>query len=139
MRACALRVWWEHQQYHKRNTKRFHTVYQASVSTPDIGLTTRNELDNQDDTICCDNNFRTLVLTGQKCEDKGFHCSLEDNQNFPVGRNATAWTDTQDVATYTLIYDRSLMFGNVMDHSLIYTNRSRLFGILVWENPYDVE
>ena len=50
-----------------------------------------------------------------------------------------AWTDSQAGATYTLIYNESLTFGNDMEHLLIHTNKSRFFGISVWENPYDAE
>ena len=72
--------------FHQRNAKRFHIVHPAPVSTNDIVTTARNELDTWADTIYYRNNFRTIVLTGQTCEVKGFHDSLEAIKNLPVGK-----------------------------------------------------
>ena len=79
------------------------------------------------------------MLTGQTYEVKGFHDILDAVQNFPVGINATAWTDPHAGANYILIYNKSLKFVNYMDHSLINPNHSRSFGISFWYNPYDFE
>ena len=106
----------------------------ASFAT--IGPTARNELDTRADTVCCGRNFRTLVLTGQTCEVKGFHDSLASINDVPVASNATAWTSEAGV-TYILIFHESLTFGEDMDHSLINPNQIRSYGIPVWDNPFD--
>ena len=120
----------------QRCAKRTRTTPTVPASFATIGPSARNELDTRADTICCGKNFRTLVLTGQTCEVKGFHDSLASISDVPIASNATAWT-SEAGETYILIFHESLTFGHEMDHSLINPNQVRSYGIPVWDNPYD--
>ena len=91
------------------------------------------------DIVFCGKKLYTLVLSGQTCEVKEFHNSLDAIQNVPVGKNMTDWNDLQAGATYLQIYNESHKFGIDMDHLLIDTTQSRLSGISVWDNPYNSE
>ncbi|KAL7540871.1 hypothetical protein ACHAXR_010448 [Thalassiosira sp. AJA248-18] len=72
------------------------------------------------------------MLTGQTCEVKGFHNSFDAISNVPIATVATAWTNPQSGATYILIFNESLYFGEQMDHSLINPNQLRTCGLPVY-------
>ena len=97
------------------------------------------EIDTRADTICCGNNFRPIEYTGQSCDVKGFHETLDTMKDIPVANCATAWRHPASGRVYILIVNEALYFGSSMDHSLINPNQIRAYGIKVWDNPYDTE
>lgn len=120
----------------ERRAKRV-CVHSASVSPTAVGTSAKCELDTRADTIVAGINCRPIISNGQTCEVKGFHSSFDAISNVPVSTVATAWTNPQTGATYVLIFNEALYFGEQMDHSLINPNQLRAFGVPVWDNPFD--
>lgn len=104
-----------------------------------IGIEARCELDTRADTCCAGINCKPLFFTGQQCEVQGFYDGFTPVPNVPVATVATVWSDPLTGEGYVLIIHEALYFGDTMDHSLINPNQLRQHGVVVNDNPYEVD
>jgi len=132
--VCAV---WSGPRAYGRVVKSARTEAFDAETSFAVDTVARCELDTRADTICCGMNFRPLAFTGQLCEVRGFHDSLQPMKDIPVARCATAYTHPATGTTYILVFNEALYFGKSMDHSLINPNQVRSFGIPVSDNPFD--
>ena len=57
--------------------------------------------------------------------------------NVPIVTGATAYDDPVSGMTYILLFNDALYYGEKMDHSLFNPNQICMYGIPVWDNPFD--
>jgi hypothetical protein len=95
------------------------------------------ELDSHADTCCVGENFRLVELTGQQCEVKGFHDTLDVISDVPIATVATKYINPITTEAYILIVYECLYFGSTMGHSLINPNQLQAYGVTVNDNPYN--
>ena len=99
----------------------------------DIG---RCDIESRADIYYAGNNWRLLSPIGQLYGVKVFHNSYEEIINVPVVRSVTAVLH-HDGTVYTPILNEALLFGKLMDQSIINPNQIRSFEITVSDNPLD--
>ena len=122
-----------------RSVKRLKINEVEQVRRADFGKEARCELDTRADTCCAGTNCRPIFYTGQQCAVQGFHDDFAPVPNVPVATVATTWSDPLTGKGYILIIHETLYFGNTLDHSLINPNQLRHYGIIVHDNPYELD
>ena len=58
-------------------------------------------------------------------------------KDVPIVTAATAYTCANTGQTYILVFNEFLWYGTQMDHSLINPNQICVYGIPLWDNPFD--
>ena len=58
-------------------------------------------------------------------------------KEIPVAHVITAWMKTNTSQEYSIVGDKLLWFGTIMNYSLINTNQVRVFKIPIQDNPFD--
>jgi hypothetical protein len=86
------------------------------------------ELDTHADTCVAGKNFIVLSFNGR-----------EAVQNIPIVLAATAIQHPNSGETLILVFNEVLWYGDRMDHSLINPNQLRHFGVMVHDNPFDID
>ena len=106
---------------------------ETDAADHEVNYIGRCDMDSRVETCCAGKNWRLLSTIGQLCDVKVFHNSYEEITNVPVGRAATPVVHDEGTV-YILILNESLLFGNLMDHSLINPNQIISFGISVYDD-----
>ena len=68
-----------------------------------------------------------------------FDKSYAPTTDVPIVTGATAYDDPISGRTFILLFNESLYYGSCMDHSLFNPNQLRMYGVQVWDNPFDQE
>ena len=95
------------------------------------------ESDTNADTCCLGKSFIVLQYTNRVAEVYSYDKTLQPKHGVPIVTGATAYDCPKTGRTYILIYNESLFYGNILDHSLINPNQMRHYGVNVWDNPFD--
>jgi hypothetical protein len=70
---------------------------------------------------------------------QGFYDGFAPIPDVPIATVATLWNDPLTGIGYVLIMHEVLFFGHAMDHSLINPNQLRHHGVIVRDNPYNLD
>jgi hypothetical protein len=122
-----------------RSVKRLKINKVEQVRRADFGKEAHCELDTRADTCCVRTNCHPIFYTGQQCAVQGFHDGFAPVPNVPFATFVTTWSDPLTRKGYILIIHEALYFGNTMDHSLINPNQLHHYGIVVHDNPYELD
>jgi hypothetical protein len=100
------------------------------------GTIGRNEMDTHADTCCAGANWKLLDSTNKVCKVTPFLDSYEPVKEVMVARCGTVWTSPDTGHEYLLVGDQMLWFRSQMDHSPIYPNQIREYGLPVYNDPF---
>ena len=106
----------------------------AESSSNTIGI---NECDTDADTCCLGKNFIGYKYTQRTAVVYAYDKSYTPATNVPIVTGATAYDDPVSGMTYALLFHEVLYYGEKMDHSLFNSNQIHMYGIPVWDNPFD--
>ena len=114
-------------------------MHEPNAMAFEVSHMAKCELDRWADTICCGINFRPLAFTGQLCEVRGFHDSLDTLTDIMVACCVTTFTHSESGARFVLVINEALYLGKTMGHSLMDPNQIRSFKLPVSDNPFDLD
>ena len=95
-----------------------------------------SEIDNHADTTCFGKNFRVISFTTEVCSVSPYLSEYNSIDDIPICTAATA-VDLDTGETIILEFGQGLWFGDRMNHSLIYPNQCRVYGLSVCDDPTD--
>ena len=78
-----------------------------------------------------------MYLTGVTCSVSTFLKEHEAMKDVQVATAYMAYDNPEDCCTYILVFNKSLRFGNRMDHLLINPNQGQMMGISLCDDPFD--
>ena len=107
------------------------------VAEPSPNIIGINECDTDADTCCLGKNFIVYKYTQRTADVYAYDISYAPATNVPIGTGATAYDYPVSGMTYILIFNEALYYGEKMDHSLFNPNQICMYGIPVWDNPFD--
>ena len=107
------------------------------VSEPSPHTSGVNECDTDADTCCLGKNFIVYKYTRRTADVYAFDKSYAPSTNVPIVTGATAYDDPISGRTFILLFNEALYYGSRMDHSLFNPNQLRMYGVPVWDNPFD--
>ena len=76
-----------------------------------------NECDTNADTCCLGRNFVVLHATYWTADVYAYDTSMKPIENVPIVSGATAYDDPITGTTYILVFNESLYYGELLDHS----------------------
>ena len=119
----------------------FKTSYQVKsiVSEPSPNTSGINACDTDADTCCLGKNFIVYKYTRRTADVYAYDKSYSPATNIPIVTGATAYDDPISGKTFILLFNEALYYGTCMDHSLFNPNQLRMYGVQVWDNPFDQE
>ena len=109
------------------------------MSEPSPNTSGINECDTDADTCCLGQNFIVYKYTRRTADVYAYDKSYSPATNIPIVTGATAYDDPISGKTFILLFNEALYYGTRMDHSLFNPNQLRMYGVHVWDNPFDQE
>ena len=115
------------------------TPTRRAWSDPQANTVAANECDTNVDTSWLGKNFICSEPLSARLMSSMLIAPLSSRLRmcplFPARR--TAYDDPVSGDTFILVFNKSLYFGEKLDHTLINSNQIRAYGIPLWDNPYD--
>ena len=105
----------------KLDCSRYILQFELMEMAKDVGL---SHMDSQTET--CTGGPDMVLIDGtvsKRVEVSGFTNDFGTIKDIPVGTCATAYDDLESGKTYTLLFGKSLYFGDRLTHSLLCTNQ----------------
>ncbi len=90
---------------------------------PPERTTTLNECKTNADTCCLGKNFAVLQATFRTANVYAYDTLIQPIENLPIVSGATAYDDPITEATYSLVFNEALYYGEKLDHLLINPNQ----------------
>ena len=99
----------------------------------------QTELDSHADTIALGKNSIIMGYTGRECEVSPYTDSYESIKKVPIVQGATGYTSPVTGQQSILIFNEALWLGDQMEHTLVNPNQLRHFGLIIRDDPYNLE
>jgi hypothetical protein len=100
-----------------------------------INPTDRCELDLHADMLVGGATCILLETSGETANVHSFSNKRKPFLNVPISTIATAWVNQETGEVIVLVMNKTLCFGNRLDHTLICPDQLRSFGIVVDDTP----
>ena len=104
---------------------------------PVVNTVADNKCDTNADTCCLGKNFVVLNAICRMADVYAYDTSIQPMENVPIVSGGAAYNNPVSGDTYVLVFNKSLYYGEKLDHSLIYPIQLRSYGIPFWDNPFD--